>query len=111
MSLTRFTTVLSSVTVDTTLADSKAIPFSNYTSGRIYIPAGSSITSLTFHDSPTEDGTYLASYDDTATTPVALALTGLAASRSYPIPAKMFGAAWIKMVPNADGTVAIVLKG
>lgn len=109
--ITRFSNTLEDVTVDTVLADCKAFPFSGYASGRILIPSGSSITSLTFHESQTEDGTFVACYDDTATTPVAIALTGCAASRSYPIPAKLYGARWLKMVGNADGVVDIVLKG
>lgn len=109
--ITRLSTVLSSVTVDSTLADCKAIPFAGASCGRIHVPTGSSITSLTFYDSPTESGTFIASYDDTATTPVAIALTGLSAAKSYPIPAKMFGAAYIKLVGNADGVVDIVIKG
>ena len=109
--ITRLSNTLSSVTVDTVLADCKAFPFSGYAGARVLIPSGSSITSLTFHESVTESGTFVACYDDTATTPVALALTGVAASKSYPIPAKLYGARWLKMVGDADGVVDIVLKG
>lgn len=109
--LTRYVSYIATVGVDTNLADCEPVPFGSYAGGRVYIPSGSSITSLTFYDAPASDGTYLASYDDTATTPVAITLTGLGASKSYPIPAKMFGANWIKMVGNADGTVHLSLKG
>lgn len=86
------------------------IPFTGFAGGRIYIPAGSSITALTFWDAPVPGGTFLPSYDDAAT-PAPLAWTGLTAGRSYLIPPKLFGAGAIKIVVNVAGTVYISRKG
>lgn len=108
--MTRFTTKVESAAIhDSTLANTKTIPFGGYAGGRIYVPAGSTITTLTFYDAPSEDGTFLASYDDAAT-PAAITLT-VSAGKSYPIPPKLFGAGAIKMLGNAAGTVHVCLKG
>lgn len=109
--MSRLTSKAMSLHVNTALADTTALSMAGYAGGRVYIPAGSSVTSLTFYDAPYAEGTFVASYDDTTTTPVAIALTGLSAEKSYPIPAKMFGAGAIKMVSNADGVVDVCLKG
>jgi hypothetical protein len=87
------------------------VPYFNYAGGRIIIPAGSSITSLTFYDADmlsANKGTYGASYDSTAT-PAAIVLT-VAAGKSYPIPADLFGCAAFRMVSNANGLVLLSLK-
>jgi len=86
------------------------IPFTEFAGGRIYIPADSSITALTFWDAPVPGGTFLPSYDDAAT-PAAIAWTGLTAGRSYLIPPKLFAAGAIKIVVNVAGTVYISRKG
>jgi hypothetical protein len=99
------------ITVDTNLADCEAWSIGDARGARIIVPSGSSITSLTFHESNTRDGTYVACYDDTATTPVAITLTGLSAGRSYPLPAKLFACRYLKMVGNADGSVIVLAKG
>jgi len=92
-----------------TLGTTAEIPFTEFAGGRIYIPAGSSITALTFWDAPVPGGTFLPSYDDAAT-PAALAWTGLTAGRSYLIPPKLFAAGAIKIVVNTAGTVYISRK-
>jgi hypothetical protein len=98
------------VSITDSLGTSVAIPFHDFAGGRVHIESGGSLTSLTFYDCPYEGGTFNPSYDDTATTPVALTLTGLATGRSYPLPAKLFGAGWLKMVGNNTGTVRLILK-
>ena len=108
-SMTRFTTRVMSLTVATSAGNSAVLPFGGYASGRIYVPAGSSITTLTFYDAPYAEGTFIASYDD-AGTPAAITLS-VGAGKSYPIPAKLFGAGAIKMVGDAAGTVDVSLKG
>lgn len=85
------------------------VDITDATSGTVFVPSGSSLTTLTFHVAPVLGGTYLAAYDDAAT-PAALALTNLGASKAYAIPAKVFGAAAFKMVGNTTGTVDISLK-
>ena len=84
--------------------------FSDYAGGRVYIPALSSITSITFYDAPKFDGTYVAAYDDTLTTPLELKLTGLQAGRSYTMPPQIFAAGGIQMRSNTAGDVIVSLK-
>ena len=108
--MTRFTNKVLSITVDgSAVVHSQVIPFAGYAGGRIYVPAGSSLTSLTFYDAPSTDGDFIASYDD-AGTPAALTLT-VSAGKSYPIPAKLFGAGAIKILGDSDGIVHVCLKG
>lgn len=99
-----------SVAVTASIGTCKAVDMREFAGGRVYIPSGSAVTSLTFYDAPNEDGTFVASYDDTLTTPLELKLTGLSASKSYPIPAKLFGAGFFKMLANDTGTVYVSLK-
>lgn len=107
--MTRFTTRVMSLDVATSAGSCDVLPFGGYASGRIYVPAGSSLTTLTFYDAPYAEGTFVASYDD-AGTPAAITLT-VSAGKSYPIPAKLYGAGAIKIVGNAAGTVDVSLKG
>lgn len=93
------------ITVDTVLADAEAIFLENTDGGRIIVPTGSSLTTLTFHES--HDGTtYVAAYDANNS---AVTLT-VAAARSYPLPSTLNAARYIKIVGNADGTVQFVGK-
>ena len=94
-----------SFTLDSTLGDTPEIPIGEYASGQINIPAASSITSLTYYASPTSGGTYLAAQDGSG----ALVQT-VAASKSYQMPAAIFGAGNIKILTNADGAVTMTLK-
>jgi len=96
------------ITLDSTLADSPAISYQR--GGNIIIPAASSITSLTFYHGDNPIGgasSYFACYDSDG---VAVTLT-VAANRSYQIPDALFGCMWIKIVPNVDGEVTISMKG
>lgn len=94
-----------SVAVDTVLADADAVQIENFDGGRIYVPTGSAITSITWYDS--HDGTtYIASYDGDN---VAITTT-VAAARSYPIPPDLNAARYFKMVGDADGTVHVIMK-
>jgi hypothetical protein len=66
----------------------------------VFVPSGSSITSLTFSASHERGGTYCAAYSGST----AVSLT-VAAGRCYVLPATLAGARFIKMVGNTSGTV------
>lgn len=95
------------VTLDSALADTPAIGFESFTRGMVLIPTGSSITSLTYYGSTTQNGTYLPLYDSAKN---ALTQTSLTAARGYDIPAAVYALPWIKIVTDADGAVALALK-
>ena len=105
--LQRLCSIINEVAVDTTAAACDAIPFSNFAGGMVYVPAtaGASITGLTWYAS--HDGiTYLAVYDGAG---VAVTTT-IAHSKCCLIPAACFGAAFLKAVGNAAGTIILSLK-
>jgi hypothetical protein len=107
MSITRYNTVLSKIAVGTTVGASDSIPFADYAGGEVYIPAASSITTLTWWGS--DDGvTYYAIQDGAGT---AVQSIDLAASEACPIPDECFGCAYLRAVGNAAGTVKLTLKG
>src|SRR5688500_16800659 len=95
-----------SVLLDSTLADSEAIPLGDFAGGLVSIPTGSSITSLTFYASDSKAGTYRQIFDAAN---AAVSRT-VAAARAYALPDECFAVRWLKMVPNADGTVVVTLK-
>lgn len=100
-----------SVAVTTSLATTGEINYQTVAGGQIYIPAGSSITSLTFYVSNKPGGTYYNAYDSSSmSSPVAIVLT-VAAGYAYPLPSDLFGAGSIKMVGDAAGTVYFSRKG
>ncbi len=80
--------------------------WSDYAGGRVYIPSGATMTTLTFYDAPSYDGTYLATYneDNEAETMT------VAAGRSYPLPAKLFAAGGLQIRANAAEAVIVSLK-
>lgn len=99
-----------SVNLDAALTTSAAttpeISIAIFGSGQIHIPTGSTITTLTYHTAPNSGGTYLPAQDASGS---AVTQT-VAATKSYPIPAVLFGAAQIRIVANAAGNVSISLK-
>ena len=98
------------VAVTASAATTGTIDFSEYAGGCIYVPTGSSLTSLTFHIAPKYDGTYLAAYDDSSlSAPAAVVLT-VSAAKAYPLPACLYGAGAFKMVGDTTGTVYVTLK-
>ena len=102
-----FIAVDMSVAVATSVDDSKEIIFEDWGGGRVYIPSGSSITSLTWYDAPEPGGTYHAANDEDS---VALVQT-VEAGKSYEIPVSLAGAGALKIVGDATGTVTVTLKG
>jgi len=97
---------LENVTVSDVLANSQEIDFRQYSGGMIHIPAGSSITALTFNVATKKGGTYLPAYDTSNT---AISLT-VAAGRAYPVPDTIFGANFIKLTGDAAGVVDFDMK-
>jgi len=110
MSMDRFSTSFP-VSVTTSLATTGKIPYGAAAQGEIEIPAGSSITSLTWNSCTEENGTYAAVYDDNLAAPVAQVQAGLVAGRSYPIPTPCAGKRWLKPVGNAAGAIQATVKG
>lgn len=97
---------LPDVSLTTALGTTPNFDFRKWAGGNIMIPAGSSITSLTFYSS-LDDGNYVPLNDSTGS---AVALT-VAASGSYPIPDAVFGCSDIKIVSDAAGSVDMLFKG
>lgn len=86
-------------------ATSPEIDISDYATGEIAIPNGSTITTLTYyHAMPS--GTYFASQDASGS---AVTQT-VAADKCYPIPSTVMGGARIQIRANAAGAVKINLK-
>lgn len=102
----RFNQVHTTVSVTAAVATTEEILFGSYSMGHIQVPAGSSITSLTFHTAEKKGGTYLAAQDYDGN---AIVLT-VAAGKSYPIPLAISGAVAFKMVGDAAGDVAVPMK-
>jgi hypothetical protein len=105
--LDRLSQTIASVTVATAVASSEEIRLSSYAGGMIFVPAGSSITTLTWYAAEKPDGTYLVAYDEDN---IAVTQT-VQAGRCYPIPSALFGCRAIKAVDAAGGYLLVSLKG
>jgi hypothetical protein len=88
-------------------ATTGVIQYSEASGGVLRLPAGSSITSLTWYATEAIGGTFAPAYDQDG---VAVTQT-VVHTRIYEIPSALFGAAAIKAVVNAAGTVYVNLKG
>lgn len=97
------------ITITASVATCEAVDYQGSAGGEIYVPAGSSLTTLTFHVARKPEGTFHAAYDGEAP-PAAVTLT-VAAEQAYPIPDAIFGAGAFKMVGNTTGSVTVTLKG
>ena len=100
----RFT--LSLTTSETTTGEIDG--YDDFVGGRVHIPNGSSITSLTYYDSSDDGTTWSEAWDD-ASTPAVLTRT-VAADKSYPIPDALFAAERIRIKADAAEDVIVVLK-
>jgi hypothetical protein len=105
MTSAKYGTSIDSVTVDTAVANSAAIRYSDFEKGMVSVPSGSSLTTLTWYASNSESGTYLPAYNASG----AIAQT-VAAGRVYPIPADLVGARFLKIAGDAAGVVGVTLK-
>ncbi len=86
------------------------IDYRGYASGSVYIPNGSSITTITWNVRASNNTATAAAYDGAAT-PVAVVSGNLAADRSYPIPTALLGSDFLYPVTNAAGSITVSLKG
>jgi hypothetical protein len=105
--LNRFSIRMDDVTVATAVANSGEILCSEFALGMVYVPAGSSLTTLTWYAAEKAGGTYTAAYDELGNAVVQT----VAAAKCYQVPVALAGAAALKIVGNAAGTVDVVLKG
>jgi len=92
--------VLTSVTVSDDKDNSTAIGFSGFTKGIVFVPNGSSITSITYWIASTEDGTYQQLYSGGSAVS-----TTVAADRTYALASAIEGAAFLKLQGDNAGTV------
>jgi hypothetical protein len=86
------------------IATATAINFKDFVGGSVEVPAGSSLTTITYWACMTEDGTYLALYDKN-NNPVTQTV---AAERIYALKDEVFNCAFIKMTGNAAEAAAKV---
>lgn len=105
--LDRLSNTVISVTVDTTAAACEEIIFGSYAGAILFIPTGSSVTSLTWYVAEKPGGTYLAANDEDG---VAVTQT-VAAAKAYALPSALYGARALKAVSDAAGSFAISMKG
>jgi hypothetical protein len=77
-------------------ATSTVVVFKGFTKGVILVPSGSSLTSITYWVSSTEDGTYLQMYSGGSAVS-----TTVAAGRSFALDSAIEGAAFLKLQGNA----------
>ena len=108
MTSAKYSLSIESVVVDTVLADSAAINYGDFEKGMVSVPTGSSLTTLTWHASGSEDGTYLPALSSAAV-PAAITQT-VSGGKVYPIPDDLRGARFLKITGNADGVVGVTLK-
>lgn len=99
--------ILSGVSITTAVGTTASINFRGFRKGIVYVPASSSLTTITWHASATEGGDFEALYDD-ATTPSAVTTT-VAADRAVPLPKELEGCAYVKGVGDAAETVKLSL--
>ena len=106
-SIFRDKSLIHSVTVAAAAADSDVIDNREFASGSIEVPAGSSLTTITFYAALSEGGTMYAVYDADH---VAVTLT-VAASQVCVLPDEIYNLPWFSMEGNAAETAAkIFLK-
>ena len=97
----------SPVTLTTSAGTTAAIDVRAAAGGAVVVPAGSSITQLTYYAAAEPGLTPLPLYD-AAGAPMVQAV---AAGRVYQLPDACFGIGLLAVVADAAGTVALSLKG
>lgn len=102
-----FRAYLLTIAVTDTLSTTAEVLFGEAKYALVYVPAGSTITSLTFYAAPARAGTHLALYDTDGNA----VIVTVAAGRVYPVPSACQGAGAIKMVGDADGSVQVSWQG
>lgn len=115
MSMSRVHVTGKAVAITTDVATTPIVDKSGYPLGRIYIPTGSTITTLTFYDQPhVKKGTDPASSDAyyTAMDSAGAAVTlTVAAAKSYPLPEGVATSPLLRITGDAAGSITIVLMG
>ena len=106
MTNARYCASIDSVVVNTAVGSSGTIDYGDFASGMVHVPAGSTITTLTWHSSLKAEGPYLAA-DDAAS--AALVQT-VAAGQAHPIPIALNGARFLRITGDAVGVVGITMK-
>lgn len=91
--------------VDTSLANCDPVNIGIYANGRIAVPTGSSITTLTFYACDNVNGTFLQIFDSAA----AISMT-VSAGNTYQLPAAVMGYTFIKVKANVAGGVQLYLS-
>lgn len=104
--VTRRVSGVANPAIATAVANSDPIDIREFASGAIVLGANTSLTTLTYYGAATVDGLYSPAQDAAG----AAVVQTVAASKAYPIPAILFGFAYIKIVGNAADHVAICLK-
>ena len=84
-----------------------AIPFPAR-GGTIFIPSGSSITTLTYYAAEKLGGTFLPLYESDGSTAVTQTVE---AGKAYDMPAAIFGCLVIKIRVNSNGSAFVTMKG
>ncbi len=102
----RLSRAVLTVSLNTAEGTTEEIPYEAYAGGMVFIPSGSSITTLTWWAAPKRGGTFLAAKDEDA----AAVTQTVAASDAIEIPKALYGAGAIKAVTNASGNVEISFK-
>jgi hypothetical protein len=102
----RYSDSINSVAVATSVASSEAINFSDFETGRVHVPSGSSLTTLTWHASLEENGDYTQVRDSLN----ANVTSTVAAGYNYQFPVSLTGARFVKITGNAAGVVGVTLK-
>ena len=95
-----------SVAVGTAAADSTPISMMEYAGGMIYMPATTSISTLTWLSSLHEAGPYVPLQDGAGTA----ATSTVGANMCCPLPAVCYPAAHLKAIGNAAGVFDLNLK-
>lgn len=108
MTTAKYSVSTPALTVDTAVGNSGVINYGDFEKGMVLVPSGSSLTTLTWHTSETEGGTYVPAYSSAAV-PAAVTQT-VSAGKSYPIPSDLNGARFLKITGNAAGVVGVTLK-
>jgi hypothetical protein len=103
----RMVATSSGVAVTASIATCQEVVYADMSGGVIYVPAGTSLTSLVPYAAYERGGTYYPLYDEAG---VAISIA-VAASRAYPIPASAFGAVCLKFLGSGTGTIYLSVKG
>jgi hypothetical protein len=107
MVIQRTTDKVVGVKITATLATCQAIPYGSASAGTVHVPAGSSLTLLTWYSSA--DGVTYQPLQDGSASATAITST-VSAAMACKIPVDCFGSAFLKAVGNTTGTVDLSIK-